>query len=61
MVNSYKPDMVILIETRLSGDRANSVIFALGFERFVKVDAIGFSSGIWVLWNPHNINFEPVT
>lgn len=49
MINSHKPDMVILSETRPSGDRANLIIRALGFERFVKVDTMGFSGGIWVL------------
>lgn len=31
-----------------------------GFEIFIKVDAIGFSGGIWVLWKPRNILVEPI-
>lgn len=53
MKNSHNPDLVILTKTRLSGDRASSIISNLGFEGFFKVDAMGFSRGIWVLWNPH--------
>lgn len=56
---SHKPDLVILTETRLSGERANTVINSLGFERSYKVDPMGFSGGIWILWNPHNITVEP--
>lgn len=51
MVRNYNPNLVLLTKTRLSGDRANSISRSLGYERFVKVDAMGFSKGIWVLWN----------
>lgn len=61
MTNSYKLDMVVLSETRVSSDRASSIIGDLGFERFVKVDALGFLGGLWVLWNPINIYVEPIT
>lgn len=40
MCNSYHPDLVILFETRLSGERANTIISSLGFKRFLKVDAM---------------------
>lgn len=61
MITSYKPDIVILTKTRVSGDRANSIIKNLVFDRFIKVDAMGFSGGIWVLWNPQNVTVEPIT
>lgn len=61
MKNTHNPNLVILTETRLSGDRANSVISNLGFEGFIKVDAMGLSRGIWVLWNPHNVAIEPIS
>lgn len=60
MVNSCNPDIVILTKTRVSGDCGNSIINGLGFQRYLKVDAIGFSGGIWVLWNPNTITVEPI-
>lgn len=42
-------DVMILTETRVSGERANVIIASLGFERYTKVDAMGFAGGIWVL------------
>ncbi|KAF7803052.1 reverse transcriptase [Senna tora] len=56
MVNLHHPSVVILTETRLSGARADSVIPTLGFDSFIKVDAMGFAGGIWVLWHSHLIN-----
>lgn len=47
----HKVDVLALFETRVSGDRADKVLGCLGFEQWVKVDVVGFSGGLWVLWN----------
>ncbi|XP_031101934.1 uncharacterized protein LOC116005836 [Ipomoea triloba] len=46
----YKPDIVCLVEPKVSGTQANSICNSLGFEDWVRVEAVGFSGGIWVLW-----------
>lgn len=56
----FSPDIVILTETRLSGTRAQNILSTLGFENYIKVDAMGFSGGIWVLWHPHIVTIEPM-
>lgn len=61
MTITYKPDLYILTETCLSGDRATSVISSLGYERYIKINTMGFTGGIWVLWNPSNIIVELIT
>lgn len=61
MTCSYKPDLYILTETRLRGDKATSIISSLGYERYAKIDSMGFTGGIWILLNPTNIIVEPVT
>lgn len=61
MVNTHKLNLVIQTKTRLRGDRANNVISALDFELFVKVDAMGFSGGIWVFGNPQAISVKPIS
>lgn len=53
-------DIVILTETRVSGERAENIIARLGFERYTKVDAMGFVGGIWILWNLNVVFLEPV-
>ncbi|GMI86879.1 hypothetical protein HRI_002357200 [Hibiscus trionum] len=45
-----KPDVVVFMEPRISGHRAESVIAALGFPHSHRVEAAGFSGGIWVAW-----------
>ncbi|KAK8553210.1 hypothetical protein V6N13_089422 [Hibiscus sabdariffa] len=41
-------DLVVFIEPRISGHRADVLISALGFPHSHRVEAIGFSDGIWV-------------
>lgn len=51
LMNSHKPDLVVLQEPRCSGRRALSTIRKLGFSFQVISEANGFSDGIWILWN----------
>ncbi|KAH1090331.1 hypothetical protein J1N35_017588 [Gossypium stocksii] len=46
----YKPDIVSLLETRVSGAKADNIIAKLGFQYSHRVEAIGYSGGIWIGW-----------
>lgn len=41
-----------ILEPRISGKKANDVVKKIGLECGVRVEANGFSRGIWCLWNP---------
>ncbi|KAA3469259.1 LINE-1 reverse transcriptase isogeny [Gossypium australe] len=45
----YKPDIVCLLEPRVSGQKAFSIIEKLGFDRSHRIESVGFSGGIWDL------------
>ncbi|KAH1048009.1 hypothetical protein J1N35_038793 [Gossypium stocksii] len=47
----YKPDIVCLLEPRISGKKANDIIDKLGFDFSHRIESIGFLGGIWVGWN----------
>ncbi|KAH1096692.1 hypothetical protein J1N35_013613 [Gossypium stocksii] len=47
----HKPDIVSLLETRVSGAKADKIIAKLGFQFSHRVEAIGFFGGIWLGWN----------
>ena len=40
-----------ILETRCHKDMSESRVQKLGFEKFVVVDAVGHSSGIWCFWD----------
>lgn len=38
-------------ETRVSGIRVDGIIAKLGFANSFRIEARGFSGGIWIIWN----------
>lgn len=46
----YSPSIVCLLETKVSGSHANTICSSFGFEEWIRVEAVGFSRGIWILW-----------
>ncbi|KAI9107167.1 hypothetical protein K1719_021776 [Acacia pycnantha] len=47
----YKLDMIVLLEPRISGRHAEKVTKSWGFRYSVRMEAKGFSGGIWILWD----------
>lgn len=50
LVKNYNPTVVAIFEPRISGKKADDFIKKSGFDRSHRVEANGFSGGIWVLW-----------
>ncbi|KAL4301928.1 hypothetical protein GQ457_10G020040 [Hibiscus cannabinus] len=46
----HHPDVFVIFEPRISGNKADSFIRRSGFDASYRVEATGFSGGIWVLW-----------
>lgn len=59
MIRSFKPMLVGLLEPKVSGSNADVLCRRFGFDQWVRVEAVGFSGGIWVLWND-DLNVEVV-
>lgn len=47
----FEPAVFVLLETRVSGGNADWVIKRIGWKYSHRVEAYGFSGGIWILWN----------
>ena len=47
----HRPNMLIIIEPRISEDRAQAMIDTLPYTHSHRVDSTGYSGGIWLLWN----------
>ena len=47
----YGFSILVLLEIRLSGCRANKVAKKFCFDGSFRVDADGFAGGIWVFWD----------
>ena len=53
--------LMVIMETRLSGARANEIIEGLPFDGAAVADTIGFAGGIWMLWRADRIQVDVLT
>ncbi|KAJ4841656.1 hypothetical protein Tsubulata_010983 [Turnera subulata] len=56
----YKLAIVVVVEPRTSGRKASRIIASLGFPRSHRVEARGFSGGLWVLWRNQEVKVEAI-
>lgn len=57
VIRTHKPQLVGLLEPKISGFNADKVCNSLGFDDWVRVEALGFSGGVWVIWQ-HSVHVE---
>ncbi|GMJ12449.1 hypothetical protein HRI_004914100 [Hibiscus trionum] len=50
IVQEHRPLVVSLFEPRVSGIQVDKVVAAFGFNRSFRIEAHGFSGGLWLLW-----------
>lgn len=50
ILQGYKPDVLVLVEPRTAGNRADTIIRKIGYPNSHRIEAQGFSGGIWLLW-----------
>lgn len=58
--NQHKPDIISLIKLRISGVKVDTIIAKLCWDKSYRVEAVGFSSGIWIGWK-NSIDLEVVS
>lgn len=46
----FKRFILVLVETQVNGFRADMICLKMGFDHWFRVEAVGFSGGIWVFW-----------
>ncbi|XP_073051702.1 uncharacterized protein [Primulina eburnea] len=50
MVKNHNPKILGLLEPRVSGSHADAICNKMKYENWVRVEAVGFSGGIWIFW-----------
>ena len=56
LVQSYNPAILVVMETRVEGDRAREITNLLPFDGAFHTETIGYGGGLWVLWNADNVD-----
>lgn len=60
LVRNHQPNVLPLVETHMGGTQALKIASILGYSGHTRVDAMGFSGGIWVYWRPDLVTVEPI-
>ncbi|KAK7835125.1 hypothetical protein CFP56_023809 [Quercus suber] len=56
LVHNHNPAILVVMETRVGGNRAREITESLPFDEAIRSDAIGFAGGVWVLWNSDRVD-----
>lgn len=60
MVKFYEPDMVALLETRISSSLAGRIMNNSKLSKIMAVEANGFAGEIWLMWDPQAVSIEGI-
>lgn len=60
LVKTHQPNVLALVETHMGGAQAVKIASMLGYTGHSRVDAMGFSGGIWIYWRPEVVTVEPI-
>lgn len=55
LIRKHYPTIFVIMETKFSGDRAKSIADRLSMDGEILVNNIELSGGLWVLWNPAQV------
>ena len=50
--------ILVVMETKLGGSKAKEVTNRLPFDRAIHTETIGYSGGLWLLWNEDKVEIE---
>lgn len=50
-MNTYKPSLVLISETRVGGTKAQKIMETFGFSSWYAIDPMGYAGGLWLLWD----------
>ena len=52
----YNPAILILTETKASGDTTKRIVARLPFDGAIFANTIGLSGGLWLLWDSFRVS-----
>lgn len=55
LVQKHNPDILVVMETHVGGDRAREITNLLPFDGAIHTNTIGYAEGLWVLWNAERV------
>ena len=61
MAINHRPSILVVMETRMGGNRAAKIIEGLPFDGFITTNIVGYAGGLWVLWKSDDVEVLPLS
>lgn len=61
MCSHHSVYVLALFKTRISGERVEKICDKLPFSNKIRVEAVGFAGGVWLLWNDPKANLSIIS
>nr|XP_023873887.1 uncharacterized protein LOC111986485 [Quercus suber] len=58
LVQKHDPAILVVMETKLGGNRAKAITDRLPMDGAIHTDTIGYAGGLWLLWNSDIVEVE---
>lgn len=55
LVQNHDPAILVIMETKVGGDRAREITDRLSFDGAIHTNTIGYTGGLWLLWNSDRV------
>ncbi|KAI9107229.1 hypothetical protein K1719_021838 [Acacia pycnantha] len=56
----HRLDVAVILEPRISGNRASRIIRNWGFRHSIRMEAEGFAGGIWIVWDRDDLSINVI-
>lgn len=61
IVNNHNPAVLIIMETKIGGEKARAITDRLPFDGVIHTDTIGYAGGLWTLWDLDRVEVTSLT
>ena len=61
LIRKHLPAILVIMETKVSGDRARSIVNRLPMDGAILVNNIGLTGGLWVLWDSTQVDVSELS
>ena len=58
MAINHRSSIMVVMETRVEGDRARKIIEGLPFDGYITTDTVGYAGGLWILWKTEDVEMS---
>lgn len=58
LMQNHDPAILVVMETRVGGERAREITDKLPFDGAIHTDTIGYTDGLWVLWKSNKVEIS---